>query len=133
MALGEYLVQSGELQADYRYSAALDGKTLREGQVTGDNLDEPIDVVFALAGLLGESQAVAAANPLAPRRAMFAPRAKRVIFLFMHGGPSQVDTFDPKPLLARDNGKPYSGRRPRVSAGRTRRTPSMRLGLMAKS
>ena len=34
------------------------------------------------------------------------PRAKRVIFLFMHGGPSHVDTFDYKPLLARDNGKP---------------------------
>ncbi len=35
----------------------------------------------------------------------FAPRAKRVIFLFMHGGPSQVDTFDYKPLLQRDDGK----------------------------
>lgn len=34
----------------------------------------------------------------------FAPRAKRVIFLFMHGGPSQVDTFDYKPLLQRDHG-----------------------------
>lgn len=34
------------------------------------------------------------------------PRAKRVIFLFMHGGPSHVDTFDYKPLLARDDGKP---------------------------
>lgn len=35
----------------------------------------------------------------------FTPKAKRVIFLFMHGGPSHVDTFDHKPLLARDNGK----------------------------
>lgn len=35
-----------------------------------------------------------------------APRARRVIFLFMHGGPSHVDTFDYKPLLARDDGKP---------------------------
>jgi uncharacterized protein (DUF1501 family) len=34
------------------------------------------------------------------------PRVKRVIFLFMHGGPSHVDTFDYKPLLARDDGKP---------------------------
>ena len=33
----------------------------------------------------------------------FAPRAKRVIFLFMHGGPSQVDTFDYKPQLQRDH------------------------------
>ena len=36
----------------------------------------------------------------------FRPRASRVIFLFMHGGPSHVDTFDYKPLLARDDGKP---------------------------
>lgn len=41
--------------------------------------------------------------PLVPH---FAPRARRVIFLFMHGGPSHVDTFDYKPLLARDDGKP---------------------------
>ncbi|MFM2093767.1 MAG: hypothetical protein RIS70_891 [Planctomycetota bacterium] len=36
----------------------------------------------------------------------FRPRAKRVIFLFMPGGPSQVDTFDPKPRLTQDDGKP---------------------------
>ena len=40
-----------------------------------------------------------ALNPLAPRVPQFAPRAKRVIFLFMNGGPSHVDTFDPKPAL----------------------------------
>src|SRR5438093_7175017 len=45
-------------------------------------------------------------GPLAPKSPHFPPRAKRVIFLFMHGGPSQVDTFDPKPRLAQDNGKP---------------------------
>jgi hypothetical protein len=45
-------------------------------------------------------------NPLAPKQPHFPARAKRVIFLFMPGGPSQVDTFDPKPLLTRDNGKP---------------------------
>ncbi|QDU23883.1 hypothetical protein ETAA1_58930 [Urbifossiella limnaea] len=44
----------------------------------------------------------------------FAPRAKRVIFLFMKGGPSHLDTFEPKPLLDRDDGKPYPGSRPRV-------------------
>ena len=38
-------------------------------------------------------------NPLAPKPPHFLPRAKRVIFLFMKGGPSHVDTFDPKPLL----------------------------------
>ena len=41
----------------------------------------------------------------------FPASAKRVIFLFMHGGPSQVDTFDPKPLLIRDSGKPYPGQK----------------------
>jgi len=51
-------------------------------------------------------------NPLAPRMPHFAPRAKRVIFLFMHGGPSSVDTFDPKPRLIRDNGKPLPIKRP---------------------
>jgi len=45
-------------------------------------------------------------NPLAPRAPHFAPRAKRVIFLFMNGGPSHVDTFDPKVALTELNGKP---------------------------
>ncbi len=59
---------------------------------------------LALAGLATE--AAAAENPLAPRAPHFAPRAKRVIMLFMQGGPSHVDTFDYKPLLKRDDGKP---------------------------
>jgi len=78
--------------------------------------------MLALAGLLGEDQARAAGsvvNPLAVRPAMFPPRAKRVIFLFMHGGPSQVDTFDPKPLLTRDNGKPLPFAKPRVQFAQT--------------
>src|SRR5438270_628811 len=49
------------------------------------------------------------ANPLAPRRPHFAPRAKRVIFLFMNGGPSHVDTFDPKPMLATHSGEAPPG------------------------
>src|SRR5687768_5308162 len=44
-------------------------------------------------------------NPLAPKLPALHARAKRVIFLFMHGGPSAVDTFDYKPLLTRDHGK----------------------------
>jgi hypothetical protein len=48
-----------------------------------------------------------------------APKAKRVIFLFMKGGPSQVDTFDPKPLLDRDHGKPFPGTKPRVQFAET--------------
>jgi hypothetical protein len=55
------------------------------------------------------------ANPLMPRAPHFSARAKRVIFLFMPGGPSQVDTFDPKPRLTSDHGKPspklYLGQR----------------------
>jgi hypothetical protein len=51
------------------------------------------------------SRDAAAVNPLAPRAPHFAPRAKAVISLFMHGGPSQVDTFDPKPALTRLNGE----------------------------
>ena len=76
----------------------------------------------ALAGLLGQEQLRAAAqsaNPLAIKDPHFAPKAKRVIFLFMHGGPSQVDTFDYKPLLKRDHGKPLPFQRPKVVSGQT--------------
>src|SRR5258708_7032842 len=71
---------------------------------------------LALAGLLGRdgffaSRAAAAsteavkANPLAPRPPHFPPKAKSVIFLFMYGGPSHVDTFDYKPNLYALDGK----------------------------
>jgi hypothetical protein len=62
----------------------------------------------ALAGLLDEMARAEtiSTNPLAPKPPQFPATAKRVIFLFMHGGPSHVDTFDPKPLLQRDAGKP---------------------------
>jgi Protein of unknown function (DUF1501) len=62
---------------------------------------------LALAAILAdEARAARPENPLAPREPHFPPRAKRVIFLFMPGGPSQVDTFDPKPRLTQDHGKP---------------------------
>src|SRR5688572_17393584 len=60
---------------------------------------------LALAGLASERVVAASSNPLAPKPGHFKPRAKRVIFIFMQGGPSQVDTFDPKPLLAKQDGK----------------------------
>jgi hypothetical protein len=62
---------------------------------------------IALASLLGASQAKAArpANPLAPRLPHFAPKAKRVIYLFMAGAPSHLDLFDHKPELAKRNGQ----------------------------
>lgn len=45
-------------------------------------------------------------SPLAPKLTHFEPRAKRVIYLFMHGGPSHVDLFDPKPELIKHAGQP---------------------------
>ena len=58
---------------------------------------------LGLMGLLGESAFASSPtdslNPLAPKRPPLKARAKRVIFFFMNGGPSQVDTFDPKPML----------------------------------
>ncbi|MBM3757139.1 MAG: DUF1501 domain-containing protein [Acidobacteria bacterium] len=61
----------------------------------------------------------AADNPLAVRSPHFEPKAKRVIFLFMHGGPSQVDTFDWKPLLKRDHGKPLPFAKRKVVSAET--------------
>jgi hypothetical protein len=60
-----------------------------------------------------------AADPLLPRPPHFPAKAQRVIFLFMHGGPSQVDTFDYKPLLTRDHGKPLPFSKPRVFSSAT--------------
>ncbi|MBI1355101.1 MAG: DUF1501 domain-containing protein [Acidobacteria bacterium] len=82
---------------------------------------------LALAALLGDEARAAAPvvdggaalNPLAEKPPHFAPRAKRVIYLFMHGGPSQVDTFDYKPLLQRDHGKPLPFERPKVVSSET--------------
>ena len=76
--------------------------------------------MIGLAGLMaGESRAEAPADPLTPRAPMFPARAKRVIFLFMAGGPSHVDTFDPKPRLAKDNGKPLPFDKPKLERTRT--------------
>jgi hypothetical protein len=63
--------------------------------------------------LAGETSA----DSLVPRSPHFRARAKRVIFLFMPGGPSQVDTFDPKPRLTKDHGKPS----PKLYLGQTRK------------
>ncbi|HJN82875.1 MAG TPA: DUF1501 domain-containing protein, partial [Verrucomicrobiota bacterium] len=58
---------------------------------------------MAFAGL--SSTHAASGSPLLPKPPHFRPKAKRVIFACMRGGPSHVDTFDHKPALARDNGK----------------------------
>ncbi|MSU28589.1 MAG: sulfatase [Pedosphaera sp.] len=57
---------------------------------------------------LAARAAVANDKPLSPKQPHFTPRAKRVIFLCMSGGPSHVDTFDYKPRLITDDGKPGS-------------------------
>lgn len=54
-----------------------------------------------------EASADNGANPLDPRIPHHRPRARSVIFLYMDGGPSQVDTFDPKPRLQKENGQPF--------------------------
>src|ERR1700677_1833737 len=70
---------------------------------------------IALAGLLTDAFTASSfgapspsigQNPLAPRSPHFAPKAKRVIHLFMAGAPSQLDLFDPKPALTKLEGKP---------------------------
>jgi len=67
-------------------------------------------------GLLGLQGLLAAddstGNPLAPKEPHFKPRAKQVIFLFMHGGPSSIDTFDYKPYLVKHHGEPLPIERP---------------------
>ena len=81
--------------------------------------------VLGLAGLLGDQKLLGQqgpTNPLAPKLPHFAAKAKRIIHVFMNGGPSQVDTFDPKPALVR-----YNGQRPPASDLRTERGTS---GLM---
>ncbi|HKE24789.1 MAG TPA: DUF1501 domain-containing protein, partial [Bryobacteraceae bacterium] len=63
---------------------------------------------FGLVGLQGSGAAATSTmgDPLAPKPPHFPAKAKRIINLFLNGGPSQVDTFDPKPMLDKYNGKP---------------------------
>lgn len=61
----------------------------------------------ALAALLAEHAQGRHDDPLAPRAPHFPAKARHIIFLYMDGGPSQVDTFDPKPRLQAEDGKPF--------------------------
>jgi len=82
---------------------------------------------MALSGLLGgpgpapaaAAGAVRTGSPSAVRPPHFRPRARRVIFLYMPGGPSHVDLFDPKPRLERENGRPLPFAKPRLERTRT--------------
>jgi len=69
---------------------------------------------LAMLGLLSsDGQANPVTNPLAPRAPHFPARARRVLFLFMHGGISHVDSFDPKPKLTELNGQPLPIEKPK--------------------
>ena len=80
--------------------------------------------LLALADLLADEQRKSpetdrAVNPFKVREPHHRPKAKRVIFLYMPGGPSHVDLFDPKPRLARDNGKPLPFEKPKLERTKT--------------
>ena len=61
----------------------------------------------ALAALLAKQSLGDIQNQFAPRQTHFPARAKNIIFLYMDGGVSQVDSWDPKPRLSKENGKPF--------------------------
>src|SRR5260221_7136129 len=75
--------------------------------------------MLGLSGLLAYADAAVladeASNFFGPRPAHHAPQAKQVIFLFMGGGPSHVDLFDPKPRLTADHGKPLPFEKPKLA------------------
>ena len=73
--------------------------------------------------LFAEKAKAAITNPLAPRLPHYRPKAKNVIFLYMDGGPSQVDTFDYKPLLSK-----YNGRDPKEVIGKLAPTQFDKVG-----
>ncbi len=82
----------------------------------------------ALSALLNDQAFGEAENPLAPKKPHFAARAKSVIFLYMDGGPSQVDTFDYKPALEK-----YHGRDPREVIGKLAPTQFDSIGKVLKN
>ena len=75
--------------------------------------------MVALAGLLADEAEAAPTNPLSVKPPPYPAKAKRIIFLFMSGGPSHVDLFDPKPMLDRDNGKPLPFEMPKLVRTKT--------------
>lgn len=82
---------------------------------------------LALAAMAGKHTLARTNNPLAPRVPHFNPRAKRVIFIFMQGGPSHVDTFDYKPVLETQDGKMLNFADARTIANTGNRASSQRV------
>src|SRR4051794_39124403 len=66
----------------------------------------------ALAGLLADEARAGSVPDVAARLSHYPARARNVIFLFMDGGPNQLDTFDPKPRLAKEHGRPIKMKTP---------------------
>ena len=83
---------------------------------------------LALSALSAEGRDGSKISPLAPRQPHFTPRAKNVIFLYMDGGPSHVDTFDYKPALEK-----YNGKDPREVIGKLAPTQFDNIGKILKS
>jgi hypothetical protein len=81
--------------------------------------------MLGLAAVLADDARAESVDPLAPRKPHFAGKAKAVVHLFMNGGPSHVDTFDPKPLLDKYHGKPLpvSNLRTERKTGAAMRSP----------
>jgi hypothetical protein len=75
--------------------------------------------LFALADQLRAGEPDRAINPYSVRATHHAARAKRIIFLYMPGGPSHVDLFDPKPRLAVENGRPLPFEKPKLERTKT--------------
>src|SRR5438105_3087658 len=82
-----YFLQSAGLSLGSVALAALLNDRLLSSRASADGLD------------------IDALNPLAPKPPHFAAKAKRIIYLFMSGAPSQLDLFEPKPKLVEYNGK----------------------------
>ncbi len=90
----------------YQFAARSSRRSMLQNSVCGFGS-------LALSGLLaqaGYATAPVADHPLSPQRPHFMPRAKRIIFLFMWGGPSHVDLFDPKPALLKHHGQELAGK-----------------------
>src|SRR5262245_10052741 len=101
----------------------LPGATMMNGEMSTNPMSRREMLSRAGAGFGSVALSALLADPviggetLAPRVPHRPARARRAIFLFMPGGPSQVDTFDPKPRLSRDNGMPS----PKSYLGQTRK------------
>jgi hypothetical protein len=94
---------NSHLQLAQREALSCDGSLDRRDMLRRSGMGMGM---LGLAGLMSEESSAAGIDPLAVKPPHFEPRAKRVVHLFMNGGPSQVDTFDYKPELEKRHGEP---------------------------